>query len=48
MFTLQTEDGQTLLMRNGKPFEYSTRQLAKLGKRFIELERKITLKVVGK
>jgi hypothetical protein len=48
MFTLQTEDGTTLLMKNGKPFEYSTRTLAKLGQKFIEGDRKITLKIVGK
>lgn len=46
MFNLLDEEGQTLLMRDGTPFVYTSKKLAQLGKRFIESDRKIALKVV--
>lgn len=46
MFKLIDKAGKTVLMKNGKPFLYTTDWTAKLGKRFLESERKTTLKVV--
>lgn len=46
MFRLKdTKTGQFLLNREGKPFEYSTRALAQLGKTALEakLDTKITV-----
>jgi hypothetical protein len=46
MFTLQTKNGQPVLMRDGSPFTYSTRELANLGKRLLDADRKDVFTVV--
>ena len=46
MFTLVDSFGSPVLMKNGTPFSYSNKELAGLGKRFLEADRKATFKVV--
>lgn len=46
MFKLLTEEGTALLMKNGEPFIYTNKKLAQMGKKFIEADRKVTLKIV--
>ena len=47
-FTLvDKEDRQLVRQKNGEPFVYSTRELARIGKRVLENDRKITLVVVS-
>lgn len=48
MFNLQNEDGSLLLMKDGTPFVYTSKRLAQMGKRFLESDRKITLRVVSR
>ena len=46
-FTLVTKEGrEPVVQQNGRPFEYSTRDLAKLGKRALENDRKAVLVIV--
>jgi hypothetical protein len=37
MFELQDARGNSVRMKNGEPFRYSTRELAKLGKRYLDV-----------
>jgi hypothetical protein len=47
-FTLVTkEDRQIVRQKNGEPFVYSSRELARMGKRALENDRKVTLVVVS-
>lgn len=46
MYTLRNKEGQTLRMKDGLPFVYSTKWLADLGKRVLERDRDIKLTVV--
>jgi len=46
MYILHDADGKIVSMKNGTPFTYSTSELATLGKRLIEGERKGALTVV--
>lgn len=47
-FTLVTKDDRQIVrMKNGEPFVYTTRELAKIGKRALENERKVALLVVS-
>lgn len=46
-FTLVTkENREAVLQKNGEPFEYSTRELAKMGKRALEKDRETILVIV--
>lgn len=46
-FTLVTKDDRQIVrMKNGEPFVYSSRELAKIGKRALENDRKVSLLVV--
>lgn len=47
MFKLFDKDGNAILMKNGKPFVYTSRSLAHLGKRLLEGERKESFVVVA-
>lgn len=47
MYTLQTKSGTAVLMNNGTPFQYSSRELAYLGKRLLEVERKESYTVIS-
>lgn len=50
MYTLVTRRRERVLMRDGKPFTYTTRRLAELGAGYIEGARKLpggSLTVVG-
>ena len=47
-FTLVTkEERAAVLQKDGTPFIYSTRDLAKLGKRALETDRKVALVIVS-
>lgn len=47
-FTLVTKDDRQLVrMKNGEPFVYSSRELAKIGKRALENDRKVSLLIVA-
>ncbi|UDL16386.1 hypothetical protein SEA_ZOOMAN_111 [Microbacterium phage Zooman] len=47
-FTLVTkEDRQLVRQRNGQPFTYSSRELARMGKRALENDRKAALVIVS-
>ncbi len=46
MYKLLDKAGRPVLMKNGKPFIYTTDWTARLGKKFLEAERKTVLKVV--
>jgi hypothetical protein len=39
MFTLNDATGQPARMRDGEPFRYSTRELARLGKNLLEARK---------
>lgn len=46
-FTLVTKDDRQIVrMKSGEPFVYSSRELAKIGKRALENDRKVSLLVV--
>lgn len=45
MFKLVDSSGNTILMRDGKPFLYSTKATAQMGKRILEGERRTTLTI---
>lgn len=47
MFRLFDKNGKPVLMKNGSPFQYSSRVLAQLGKRLLEGERKEPLVVAA-
>lgn len=46
MFVLEDKNNKAVQMKNGTPFTYSSHQLAKLGKKFLELDRKESYKIV--
>ncbi len=47
-FTLvNKEDRQLVRQKNGQPFVYSTRELARMGKRALENDRKAVLVIVS-
>lgn len=47
-FTLVTKDDKQLVrQRNGQPFTYSSRELARMGKRALENDRKVALVIVS-
>lgn len=47
-FTLLTKDDRQLVrQRNGQPFVYSSRELARMGKRALENDRKAALVIVS-
>jgi hypothetical protein len=46
MFNLADSEGVSLKMKNGKPFTYTSRELARLAKRILDADRKATFKVV--
>jgi len=46
MFILKNPAGETLLMQNGDPFLYSSRDLAKAGKRLLDDKHKTTFTIV--
>lgn len=46
MFALNTREGKHLLMKNGRPFLYSSRETATTARRLLELEHKQPLVVV--
>lgn len=41
------DDRKAVLMKSGQPFIYSSRELATIGKRALEAERKLSLLVVS-
>jgi len=46
MFILQDFIGNTITQKDGSAFTYSARWLAKIGKKVLENERKIRLRIV--
>lgn len=47
-FTLVDKDDKQLIrQKNGQPFLYSSRELARLGKRALENDRKVSLLIVS-
>lgn len=48
MFSLvEIESGQLVRQKNGEPFVYTSKSLAVLGKRALEENRKVKLKIVS-
>lgn len=48
MFTLKdVETGEAVLMQDGRPFQYSSIALAKIGKRVLADHRKMTIAIVS-
>jgi hypothetical protein len=46
MFTLtDTTTGETLLMRDGEPFRYTSRALAQTGRSYLEKKNRVTYTV---
>lgn len=45
VYTLKDEKGSTLLMKDGTPFQYSSLDLALLGKKFLEADRRMVLRL---
>ena len=43
MFTLKFTNGTLALMRSGEPFKYTSRELARMGKRYLEARYKTVL-----
>jgi hypothetical protein len=46
-FGLTDTSGKPLVKRDGEPFKYSSRELARLGKKYLEPLRNIVIKVVS-
>lgn len=47
MFKLLDKAGNVILMKNGKPFIYTSRALAQMGRKLLEAERKTSLSVIS-
>lgn len=46
MFTLRNHEGYVIKMKNGQPFKYTSRAMARLGKKILEKEREEHLFIV--
>ena len=46
MFKLISKDGNSVTMKSGSPFLYTSRDLARIGQRVLEADRKDSFKIV--
>lgn len=45
MFKLIDTEGRPALMKNGEPFIYTSKETARTGKRVLEADRKVILRI---